>query len=145
MPESSNDYPDSPRVAVGAIVFKNDAVLLVRRANPPSRGVWAIPGGNVKLGESLQQAAEREILEETGVRISAGEPVYTFDYIDRDDAGRVKFHYVIIDLLAEYLRGEPQAGDDAADARWVSPRVVKTLKVSTMTTKLLKTQFGFGD
>ena len=97
MSEFKNDYPDTPRVAVGAIVFKGNEVLLVRRANPPSRDVWAIPGGNVKLGESLQQAAEREILEETGVRIHAGAPVFTFDYIDRDEAGRVKFHYVIVD------------------------------------------------
>ena len=84
MSESKNNYPDLPRVAVGAIVFKDHAVLLVRRANPPSQDVWAIPGGNVQLGESLQQAAEREILEETGVRIQAGAPVFTFDYIDRD-------------------------------------------------------------
>ena len=145
MSESKNNYPDLPRVAVGAIVFKDKQVLLVRRANPPSQDVWAIPGGNVQLGESLQQAAEREILEETGVRIQAGAPVFTFDYIDRDGAGRVKFHYVIVDMVAEYLSGEPQAGDDAADARWVSPRAIKTLKVSAMTRKLLKTQFGFGD
>ena len=145
MPESNNDYPDKPRVAVGAIVFKDNEVLLVRRANPPSRDVWAIPGGNVRLGESLQQAAEREILEETGVRIRAGDPVFTFDYIDRDDSGRVKFHYVIVDLLAEYLNGEPQAGDDAADARWVSSRAIEKLKVSAMTLRLLKVQFGFGE
>ena len=143
MPESNNDYPDKPRIAVGAIVFKGNQVLLVRRANPPSRDVWAIPGGNVKLGESLQQAAEREILEETGVRIHAGDPVFTFDFIDRDDAGRVKFHYVIVDMLAEYISGEPHPGDDAADARWVSPRAIQTLKVSAMTLKLLKTRFGF--
>lgn len=144
MSESKNNYPDAPRAAVGAIVFKGNEVLLVRRANPPSQGVWAIPGGSVKLGESLQQAAEREIFEETGVRIRAGTPVFTFDYIDRDNTGRVKFHYVIIDMLAEYLSGKPQPGDDAADARWVSPRAIRTLKVSAMTLKLLKTQFGFG-
>jgi ADP-ribose pyrophosphatase len=93
----------------------------------------------------LQQAAEREIREETSVRIRAGEPVFTFDYIDRDTAGRVKFHYVIVDLLADYISGEPQPGDDAADARWVSAEAIKTLKVSAMTLKLLKTQFGFGE
>ena len=145
MSESKNSYPDLPRLAVGAIVFKGDEVLLVRRANPPSQDVWAIPGGSVKLGESLQQAAEREILEETGVRIRAGAPVFTFDYIDRDDTGKVKFHYVIVDLLADYLNGEPQAGDDAADARWVSPRAIKKLEVSAMTLRLLKLQFGFGE
>lgn len=145
MPPPNNNYPDRPRVAVGAIVFKGNEVLLVRRANPPSRDVWAIPGGNVQLGESLQQAAEREILEETAIRIQAGAPVFTFDFIERDNAGRVKFHYVIVDLMAEYLDGEPQPGDDAADARWVSSGAIKSLKVSAMTLKLLETQFGFGE
>jgi ADP-ribose pyrophosphatase len=145
MSEFKNNYPDLPRVAVGAIVFKGNSVLLVRRANAPSRDMWAIPGGNVKLGESLQQAAEREILEETGVRIHAGNPVFTFDHIEQDDSGRVQYHYVIVDMLADYLSGEPQPGDDAADARWVSPAAIKTLKVSAKTLKLLKTEFGFGE
>jgi len=145
MLKSNNDYPDAPRVAVGAIVFKDNEVLLVRRANPPSRDIWAIPGGSVNIGESLQQAAEREILEETGVRIHAGDPVFTFDYIERDAAGSIRFHYVIVDVLADYLSGAPQPGDDAADARWVSPRAITALKVSSMTLRLLKTQFGFGE
>ena len=145
MTQLKNDYPDLPRVAVGAIVFKDKYVLLVRRANPPSRDIWAIPGGRIQIGESLQQAAEREILEETGVRIRAGDPVFTFDYIDRDDAGKVRFHYVIVDMIADYLGGDPQPGDDAADARWVSAAELKKLKVSAMTRKLLNAQFGFGE
>ena len=68
-------YPQAPCVAVGAIVFKEDRVLLVRRGKAPSREQWAIPGGSVILGESLQQAAEREVFEETGIRILAGEPI----------------------------------------------------------------------
>jgi ADP-ribose pyrophosphatase len=145
MTDFKDDYPDYPRVAVGAIVFKNDEVLLVRRAQPPSQDIWAIPGGRVEIGETLQQAAEREIFEETGVKIRAREPIFTFDYIDRNDDGRVRFHYVIVDLMAEYLSGEPQAGDDAADARWVSSRAIRRLKVSSMTRRLLNTQFGFGE
>jgi ADP-ribose pyrophosphatase YjhB (NUDIX family) len=64
-------YPDLPRVAVGAVVFKDNKVLLVKRAKPPAQGLWAIPGGSVELGETLQQAAERETLEETGIMIQA--------------------------------------------------------------------------
>ena len=138
------EYPDQPRVAVGAIVFKDNRVLLVRRGKPPARDLWAIPGGSVKICETLQQAAEREIFEETGITIQALEPVFTFDYIERDEFGGARFHYVIIDLTAVYVRGEPRAGDDAADARWVSSQEIATLKVSLKTRQLLKERFDFG-
>jgi len=137
MPRKQNLYPDSPRVAVGAVVFKDNRVLLVRRAQPPSQNIWAIPGGSVEIGETLQAAAEREILEETGVKIRAGEPVFTFDYIDRDKAGRIRFHYIIVNLMADYISGEPHAGDDAADARWVSSGAIGGMTVSKMTRRLL--------
>ena len=137
-------YPDQPIAAVGAIVFKDNRVLLVRRGRPPAEDLWAIPGGRVEIGESLQEAAEREILEETGIVIRALDPVYTFDAIDRDPRGGIRFHYVIVDLLAEYIRGEPRAGDDAAAARWVPSDELPTLKVSSKTRQLLAAQFNFG-
>lgn len=139
----NNSYPEMPKVAVGAVVFKNERVLMVRRGQPPSEDLWAIPGGSVELGETLQEAAEREILEETGIHIRAGEPVFTFDAIDRDRAGKIRFHYVIVDLAADYVRGDPAAGDDAADARWISAQEINTLQVSAPTLKLLNEKFGF--
>ncbi|MEE9536098.1 MAG: NUDIX hydrolase [Desulfobacterales bacterium] len=143
--QQKNDYPGNPRVAVGAVVFKDERVLLVRRGQPPSEDLWAIPGGSVEIGETLQEAAEREILEETGITVRAGEPVYTFDVIDRDSAGKIRFHYVIVDLAADYVTGEPKAGDDAAEARWVTAQEIDALQVSPPTLKLLKTKFGFGE
>jgi 8-oxo-dGTP diphosphatase len=143
-PRKKNEYPLYPRVAVGAIVFKNDNVLLVRRGQPPSQDLWAIPGGSVEIGETLQEAAEREILEETGIAIRAQEPAYTFDVINRDESGGIRFHYVIVDLLADYLKGEPKPADDAAEARWVSSQEINDLPVSAPTLKLLRTRFGFG-
>lgn len=142
-PETDGSYPDLPRVAVGAIVFKDNKILLVRRGKPPADNLWAIPGGRVEIGETLQEAAEREILEETGIAIRARVPVYTFDVIDRDSRGRIRFHYVIVDLTADYIRGEPRAGDDASAARWISSDELATLEVSSKTRQLLKTQFDF--
>ena len=135
----SGEYPSAPRVAVGAVVFHQGKVLLVKRGKPPSEGHWAIPGGSVKLGESLQEAAEREIKEETGVTIKAHDPAYTFDVVEKDATGKVRFHYVIIDLWAHYLAGQPFAGDDAHGARWVSPRDLARMSVSPQTRELLKT------
>ncbi len=137
------EYPDCPRVGVGAIVIDGDRVLLVRRGIPPSQGLWAIPGGGVEIGETLAAAAEREILEETGIRIEADRPVYSFDFIERDASGEVRFHYVIVDLAARYLEGEVRAADDAADARWLTWEELRGLPVSKNTLKVLR-EIGFG-
>lgn len=131
-------YPNRPLVAVGAVVFKEDKVLLVLRAKPPAENRWTIPGGCVELGETLQEAAEREIWEETGLTIRAGKPVYTFDVIERDSNGVILFHYVIVDLAADYVSGELRPGDDAIDVCWASFRDTKSLKISDATRKLLK-------
>jgi len=134
----NTEYPGSPRVAVGGVVIKEDRVLLVRRGKPPSEGEWAIPGGSVELGETLQEAVRREILEETGISIRVGEPVHIFDDVRRDEAGRVRFHYVILDFSGEFLSGEVRAADDARDARWVSPAEFSQLNINTNTIKLMK-------
>lgn len=139
---SNREYPDHPRVGVGAVVLRNGLVLLVRRGVEPARGLWAIPGGGLRLGETLQQGAEREILEETGIVIRAGAPVFTCDSFERDEAGRVRFHYVIVDLSADYVSGDVRAADDAIEARWVSPAEIRNLPATKTTLKLLQ-QIGF--
>ncbi|HXV44057.1 MAG TPA: NUDIX hydrolase [Anaerolineae bacterium] len=118
----SKIYPDAPRVAVGAVVTHQDKVLLVLRGQPPAKDKWAIPGGSVNLGESLQAAAEREVLEETGLKIKAGEVIYSFDAILHDAEGRVQYHYVILDLKAEALDPTQPLipADDVYDAAWFS-------------------------
>ncbi|MEQ9362597.1 MAG: NUDIX domain-containing protein, partial [Leptospirales bacterium] len=113
-----------PVVGVGALVIKDGGVLLIQRGRFPGVGQWAIPGGKQAFGETLQQTAEREILEETGVRIEAGEPVYCFEALFDEqgeewipgNAGPPAHHYVVIDLEAIFLSGEATAGDDATDA-----------------------------
>lgn len=132
------EYPKSPLVGVGALVVKDGRVLLVKRGVAPSMGMWAIPGGMLKLGETLQAGAEREILEETGVVIRAGEPIYTFDYFEPDFQGNIRYHFVIVDLRGEYVSGDAKGGDDAAEARWLAPEELATLPVSKKTLAFLQ-------
>jgi ADP-ribose pyrophosphatase len=133
-------YPDAPRVAVGGVVVHKNKVLLVLRGQPPSEDKWAIPGGSVNLGETLQTAAEREVFEETGVRVKAGDLIYMFDTIERDEAGRIQYHYVILDFLAEPLDPNQPVipGDDARDAGWFTLTEIELLDTPvTETTQAL--------
>lgn len=128
---------------MGAVVFNEDKVLLVLRGKPPAEKQWSIPGGCVELGETLQEAAEREITEETGIVIQAKKPIYTFDVIERDEDGQIRFHYVIVDLAADYVSGELKAGDDAVDVSWVSRKDLNNRNVSNATRKLLAQCYGW--
>ena len=113
------EYPEAPVVGVGAVVVRDGRVLLVRRANAPSRGRWSVPGGAVELGETLAEAAIREVREECQVEVEAGHILSTCDLIQHDENGRVRYHYVLIDLAARHVSGDPQAGTDALEVRWV--------------------------
>jgi 8-oxo-dGTP diphosphatase len=117
---ASREYPDAPRVGVGAVILDSDRVLLVQRGNEPARGQWAIPGGLLELGETIADAVRREVAEETGLEIEPGEVVAVVDAIFPDQAGRIHFHYVLIDLLARPVGGRLQPASDVLDARWVT-------------------------
>lgn len=114
------DARQRPIVATIAVVTAGDAVLLVRRANPPDAGLWGFPGGKIEHGETVWQAAVRELYEETGVR---GEALKTFtavDAFDRDSAGALRNHHVLVAVLCRHLSGTPAAASDALEARWLT-------------------------
>lgn len=116
------NYPDRPIVAVGAVIFDGDRVLLVQRGHEPLKGDWSLPGGVVEIGETLQAALAREVREETSLDIVVGPVVEVLDSIRVDAGGRAEYHYVIIDYACRLGRGAPTAaarGTDAADVRWV--------------------------
>jgi ADP-ribose pyrophosphatase len=104
--------------------------------------VWALPGGRVHAGESLEEAVEREIREETGIHVQVGSVVHVFDVIERNEDD-LSVHYVIIDYRAEYVSGDLRAGDDALEAGWVSKDEIGERAVNDSTRLLLKQKFGF--
>ena len=120
---------------------RDDAVLLVKRGRAPRQGQWAIPGGRVHAGETLHQGTEREVFEETGITIRAGEMVYQLEYIEHDDNGEIAFHYVVLDYAGEYLSGEPEAGDDADEAAWVPFSSLADMTLTDSTRDALHTLF----
>jgi ADP-ribose pyrophosphatase len=101
-------------------------VLLVRRANPPHQGRWSLPGGSLEIGETVEQAAVRETREETGVEVRPGMVIWVADYIEKG-GNRVRWHYVLIDVLCHYLRGEPFPESDASNAKFVEMRELTEL------------------
>jgi 8-oxo-dGTP diphosphatase len=112
-------YPELPVVAVGVLLLDGDRVLLVQRGRPPQVGRWTVPGGAVEIGETLEEAALRELAEETGLGCTLGPVVEVLDRVVRDGDGRVEYHYVILDFLGTAPTGALAAASDCADARWV--------------------------
>lgn len=128
--------------AVGAVVIHEGRILLILRANPPQKGKWAVPGGSVEKGETLQEAAEREVLEETGLIISAGDPVHTVEIIDRYPDGKIRFHYRVVEVMGEYVSGSLKAADDASETGWFSMEDLEKIELTeTMKTLLKKIKF----
>lgn len=118
--EPRRRYPQVPLVGVGAVVVQGERILLVQRANEPGRGLWAFPGGVLQLGETLAEAACREVREECGLDVRVGQTLGVFDLILRDEGGQVQYHYVLVDLLATPVGGELRISSDILDARWVT-------------------------
>ena len=113
------EYPARPIVGVGAVVVKDSDVLVVQRGSQPGYGQWSIPGGAVELGETVREAAAREVAEECGIEIDIIDVIEILDRAMRDKDGRVRYHYVLIDFVARYRSGELHAGSDILAARWV--------------------------
>ena len=114
MTGSNPSAPPKITLGVGLVVWRGDEVLLIRRGKPPFEGQWSVPGGRVEPGELLQAAANRELLEETGTTAEIAGLIDVFENIGEHG------HFVMVDYAARWLSGEPRAGDDARDARFMS-------------------------
>jgi ADP-ribose pyrophosphatase YjhB (NUDIX family) len=107
--------------AAGVVLDDRGRILLIRRGKAPDLGEWSIPGGAVELGESIEEALRREIREETGLDVAVGPLLEIFERVERDAAGAIQFHYVVLDYRCTVTGGELRAGDDALEAVFVDP------------------------
>lgn len=121
MIEISREYPKYAITAVGAVVLKDNSILLVKRGYPPGKGKWSIPGGVVEAGEDIYEAALRELHEETGITAKPLGIIWVVNNVVRDDVGAVQYHYVILDILFDSttVNGVLRPGGDAVDVAWI--------------------------
>ncbi len=135
--DSDRLYPRRPIVGIGVVVFRNDEVLLIKRGKPPVSDRWSIPGGAQEIGETVREAALREVSEETGIEIEIVGLIDVVDGITRDAEGRAKYHYTLVDFAALWVSGEARAASDAAAARWVHRDAVAGLELWDETRRIV--------
>jgi ADP-ribose pyrophosphatase YjhB (NUDIX family) len=134
---AGREYARAPIVGVAAVVVFGDQILLIRRGREPMLGAWSLPGGALELGETTAEGVAREIFEETGARAQPIEIVATLDRIVRDEAGKVQFHYVLVEWLCVADGScDLVCGDDAAEARWVTRDAIFSEEYDLGTTTL---------
>ena len=134
----SRQYPERPIVGVGAVIVDEGKVLLIRRRYEPLKGEWSLPGGMVEIGETLESALMREMLEETGLRVDVGPVVEVFDRIMRDEQQRVRYHFVLVDYLCWPADGSLQAGSDVDAAIWVDPATLGRYSLTEKATSVIE-------
>jgi len=130
-------YPEAPLVGLGAVLFRQDQVLLVKRGKDPGSGIWTLPGGLLEVGETVTEGTAREVMEECGLQVEVLDLVDAVERILTDQAGQVEYHYVILDFLARRKAGEVAPGSDVTDVRWVREAALGDYQVSPETRRVI--------
>jgi ADP-ribose pyrophosphatase YjhB (NUDIX family) len=134
----TRQYPERPIVGVGAVIVRDGKVVLIRRRYEPLKGHWSLPGGTVEVGETLEAALAREMLEETGLVVGIGPLIEVFDRIMRDAEGRVRYHFVLADYLCWPIGGELRAGSDVDAADWADSRQLAAYELTAKATSVIE-------
>jgi ADP-ribose pyrophosphatase YjhB (NUDIX family) len=139
---TDRSYPERPFLAVSAAIIRDGRVLIVRRANPPAHGLYTLPGGVVELGETLEEAIRREVVEETGLLIEPVALAGHREVIGRDAAGRIQRHFVILAFAARWLSGEPRLNGELSEAAWLRPDELAGLKTTEGLAEIVEAAFA---
>jgi 8-oxo-dGTP diphosphatase len=135
------EYPERPIVGVGGVVIHNERALLIRRGSAPLEGEWSIPGGMLEVGETLLEGVQRELLEETAIEVKVLDLIEVFERVTRDEAGKFKYHFVILDYLCEVVRGKAQAGSDVTDVAWARESQLSEYSLTPTATRVIQKAF----
>jgi 8-oxo-dGTP diphosphatase len=138
----TREYPERPIVGVGGVVIDGGRALLIRRGSEPLKGQWSIPGGTLETGETLVEGVEREMAEETGLRVRVVELIEIFERIMPDAEGRTRYHFVIADYLCENAGGTAEAASDVTHIAWAREDELASYKLTTTATRILKKAFA---
>ena len=134
----TRQYPERPIVGVGAVIVDEGRVVLIKRKYEPLKGHWSLPGGMVEIGETLESALSREMLEETGLRVDVGPVIEVFDRIMHDEQKRVRYHFVLIDYLCWPAGGTLTPGSDVDAAIWVDPVALAQYDLTEKATSVIQ-------
>ena len=132
------EYPLFPMVGAGALIYKGNSVLLVKRNNEPNKGRWALPGGVVKVGERVEDATRREVKEEVGLEIGLEGLLDISDDIHYDGKGRVMYHFVLVSYLASPQGGKVKVNSESEEYKWFSPTEVRSVFATDNTKKVVQ-------
>ena len=131
-------YPERPIVAVGGVVVHQSRVLLIRRGQPPLEGRWSIPGGILEIGETIAEGVERELREETGVRVRVLDLIEIYEKVLRDEEDQPQYHFVILDYTCEFVEGTAQAGGDVTEVKWVGEEELERLALTGAAKRVIR-------
>jgi len=116
-------------VNVSAVIVHHGCVLMIKQSSSPKKDAWMMPSTALHLGESLQQAIDREVPALTGITVEAGPPLYNRDFFIYDKEGNVERHFMVIDIEADYVKGIPKSSSDDTQVAWVSAPAMDLMEI----------------
>jgi 8-oxo-dGTP diphosphatase len=135
------EYPERPIVGVGGVVIAGGRALLIKRGHPPLEGEWSIPGGTLEVGETLLEGVRRELAEETGIEVRVLDLIEVFERVFRDEAGKPRYHFVILDYLCEVASGKARAGSDVTDVAWALEEDLEKYSLTPTAARVIRRAF----